>query len=511
MTINPITRLDYPDPDVIRVEDTYYLISTTMHFFPGGEILSSRDLVNWEHCAYVYDALDHTPGQRLEEEEHIYGKGMWAACIRYHQGRFYVVFVANDTHQSYLYTAQDIHGPWQRKPMEGFYHDCSLLFNDDGRVYIAYGGRDIYITELKDDLSGPREGGLHRLAVSDRENPQLGYEGSHFYKIKGKYYLFFIHSRRDRWRRVEACFMADSLEGDFVGGDILDDDLGYCDQGAAQGGIVDTKDGNWYGLIFQDRGAVGRIPILVPMQWQGDRPVFGVQGRIPEHFPVPQPVPCRKLTQSDDFTTTGNAQTHGSFGLKSCWQFNHEPDLSLTEWNRAQGLWTIRTDKLCRNVTQARNTLTQRMCFPHCAGEITVDAENMKVGDVAGLCALQGFYGLIGIEREEAGYFLTMRTRPANTASLEVDRNPTKETEWQKIPWPGKRVQFRVEVDFEGMRDEAMFFYRLNDGEAWQQLGIKHKLYFNMEHFVGCRFGLYLYATRETGGSAAFSRFVYEE
>ena len=55
MNVNPITRLDYPDPDVIRVEDTYYMISTTMHFMPGCEILQSFDLVHWEHAAFVYE------------------------------------------------------------------------------------------------------------------------------------------------------------------------------------------------------------------------------------------------------------------------------------------------------------------------------------------------------------------------------------------------------------------------------------------------------------------------
>ena len=51
MNVNPITRLDYPDPDVIRVEDTYYMASTTMHFMPGCEILQSFDLVHWEHLS----------------------------------------------------------------------------------------------------------------------------------------------------------------------------------------------------------------------------------------------------------------------------------------------------------------------------------------------------------------------------------------------------------------------------------------------------------------------------
>ena len=58
MQINPITRMDYPDPDVIRVEDTYYMISTTMHFYPGGVILRSYDLIHWEIAGYVYDKLD---------------------------------------------------------------------------------------------------------------------------------------------------------------------------------------------------------------------------------------------------------------------------------------------------------------------------------------------------------------------------------------------------------------------------------------------------------------------
>ncbi|MBR4832419.1 MAG: family 43 glycosylhydrolase, partial [Butyrivibrio sp.] len=98
-SINPIIPMDYPDPDVIRVDDTYYMISTTMYFMPGGEILRSYDLLNWEHVSYVFDKLDSTSAQRLSGKENIYGQGMWAASIRYHKGMFYVCFVANDTHK----------------------------------------------------------------------------------------------------------------------------------------------------------------------------------------------------------------------------------------------------------------------------------------------------------------------------------------------------------------------------------------------------------------------------
>ena len=102
---NPITELDYPDPDVIRVDDTYYMVSTTMHFMPGCEILRSYDLIHWEHLSYVYERLDSTEEQRLVGEKNCYGKGMWAASLRYHKGMYYICFVANDTGKTYLYTA----------------------------------------------------------------------------------------------------------------------------------------------------------------------------------------------------------------------------------------------------------------------------------------------------------------------------------------------------------------------------------------------------------------------
>ena len=81
---HPLLKTDYPDVDVIRVGEIYYMVSTTMYFMPGCEILRSYDLVHWEHAAYVYERLDSTPAQRLEGEENIYGQGMWAASLRYH-------------------------------------------------------------------------------------------------------------------------------------------------------------------------------------------------------------------------------------------------------------------------------------------------------------------------------------------------------------------------------------------------------------------------------------------
>ncbi len=512
---NPITGMDYPDPDVIRVRDIYYMVSTTMYFMPGCEILRSYDLVNWEHAAYVYERLDSTPGQMLTGEANIYGKGMWAASLRFHKGIFYVCFVANDTRKTYLFTSKAVEGPWEKHYIEGFYHDNSILFDDDGSVYIAYGNKDIFITQLKPDLSGPLEGGLHRLAVSDVGHPGLGYEGAHFYKINGKYYLFLIHSLRDKWMRVEACFMSDSIGGEFTGGDVLVDDRGYCGQGVAQGGIVDTPEGKWYGILFQDMGAVGRIPVLMPVSWEGDWPVFGRDGKIPDKFHVFSEKPeyrYEPLAQSDAFrgeqglAIQEQIRRDRCFGLKSAWQFNHEPDLALIELDRKKGQFRIKTDKLCRNLTQAKNTLTQRTHYPRCAGEVTVDFSGLREGDYAGICTLQGSYGLAAVTKRHGRNLIVMQSMETESSLQRARR--AEEKEWEQVAISEDAVRLRVEADFTGMKDEATFFYWC--GEAWKKIGVTHKLYFRMDHFTGCRFGLCVYSTLAAGGSAAFSDFIYE-
>lgn len=508
MEHNLLINYDYPDPDVIRVGNVYYMVSTTMHFMPGCEILRSYDLLHWEHASYVYDRLDSTPGQRLEGEENVYGKGMWAATLRHHKEKFYIIFVANDTHKTYLFTSAQIDGPWEKREIEGFYHDCSLLFDDDDRVYLAYGNRTIYITELNADLSAPLPGGLHRIVVEDKDNPLLGYEGTHFYKINGKYYLFFIHSLKDRWRRVEACFAADSLTGEFTGGDVFNEDYGYCGQGVAQGGIVDTPDGTWYAVLFQDRGASGRMPVLVPVTWDGDAPVFGADGTMPAGGRNAY----RPLAESDDFKVPEelreNKELYGCFGLKSMWQFNHEPDLSCVFHDKENGSLKIQTGKLCKNFLEARNVLTVRSSYPGCAGEVTVDGSSLKVGDYSGISTFLGTFGMAALTRKADGLYLVMRSREPEEYELPHSAEVfLKGTEREIVKCSSDTVRLKASVDFTMQKDEAEFFYDV--GEGFQKIGITHKMRFTLDHFTGCRFGLFVYATEETGGSATFRDFRY--
>lgn len=505
---NPLIYSDYPDADVIRVGDTYYMVSTTMHFMPGCVILRSYDLLQWEIASYVYETLDATPGQRLADGRGIYGKGMWAASLRYHEGTFYVCFVANDTGRTYLYRAEQIEGPWRKSYIEGFYHDSSILFDDD-RVYIAYGNREIYLTELNKDLTAPKEGGLHRMVVEDTADVGLGYEGTHFYKINGKYYMFFIHWPKGGLR-TEACFCAASLTGEFTGGDVLSSDLNGRNSGVAQGGIVDTPSGEWYAVLFQDHGAVGRIPVLVPVAWKNDFPVFGENGRVPEKVTVEtekaaysyEPLWC-----SDNFAYEPEAD--GSVRLKKAWQWNHTPEAALWSVTEKPGTLRIRSGKLSPNVCHAVNTLTQRTVGEHCAAEVTLDGSELSDGDYAGLCALQGEYGFIALTKENGNYYLVQMAKkktdqPAWMGS--VDTEPGEEL--ARALSEESSVTLRMVCDFSMGKDTVKFYRRTQEG--FERFGTTHRLYFQLDHFVGCRFALFLFSTKKTGGVAEFTKFVYE-
>ncbi|MDE6517851.1 MAG: family 43 glycosylhydrolase, partial [Acetatifactor sp.] len=463
---------------------------------------------------YVYDTLENTSQERMEGEGCIYGKGMWAASLRYHAGRFYVLFGVPGS-GSYLYTAEQVEGPWTRKKLEssyGYLHDATLLFDEDDRVYIAFGQSNIRVTEWEPDFSGLREGGLDRLIVQERQPVYLGHEGSHLYKIRGKYYLFTIHwpSEKGRDRRTQVCFVADSLEGEFTEHEVLSDDMGFRNQGVAQGGIVDTPEGRWYAMLFQDHGAVGRMPVLVPMTWQGDLPVFGREGKVPATTAMKSNRPeyqYEPLYTSDSFPCLRDWQ--GRYELKRQWQWNHAPNPGLWGLKEEGGLW-IRTGKVCINVLQAQNTLTQRMFYPRCSGEVTVDGSALREGDCAGLCALQGCYGMIGIARSLNSYYLVVVAGMLQDGKLAgktaQDYMPGKVME--RIALPGPVVRMRISANFADMADTVEFAWK--NGGCWEKVGERHKLYFRLDHFTGCRFALAVYATRESGGEAVFTDFVYQ-
>jgi beta-xylosidase len=301
--------------------------------------------------------------------------------------------------------------------------------------------------------------------------------------------------------------VANSLEGEFIGGEVFDDDMGYYNSGIAQGGIVDTPNGKWYAMLFQDYGAVGRIPVVVPMHWEEDFPVFDKEA--PEYLEIPSTRPEYKykpLVGDDDFIY--EPDKNGKVHIKDIWQWNHTPADNLWSVTEKPGIYRIYSGKISANLNYAVNTLTQRAMGPSCEASVTLDGSNLRDGDYAGVCFLISTYGLIGLTREEGKYYLVMLARDTEDKSIFenlVDKEPGAED--ARIPIGRNKVKLKAKGYFEDKRDECEFYYE--DGGEWKKLGSTHNMVWKMDQFVGCRLGLFLYSTKEIGGSADFSEFKY--
>ncbi|WP_448633271.1 glycoside hydrolase 43 family protein [Pedobacter panaciterrae] len=169
---NPIIFADVPDMSMVRVGDLYYMSSTTMHMSPGVPIMKSSDLINWSIVNYVYDTLADVDELNLKNGKQAYGQGTWASSMRYHNGVFYVSTFAQTTGKTYIYSTKDVEkGPWKVKAFKPGFHDHSLFFDDDGKVYMVYGGGKIRLVEMKPDLSGPDPAVPERIIIENASLP----------------------------------------------------------------------------------------------------------------------------------------------------------------------------------------------------------------------------------------------------------------------------------------------------------------------------------------------------
>ena len=486
---NPIIFADVPDMSMIRVGNAYYMSSTTMHMSPGVPIMKSEDLVNWKIISYCYDTLCTSDAMSLNNGKNTYGKGSWASSIRFHNGNWYVSTFAQTTGKTHIYTTRDVEkGPWKAISFRPSFHDNTLFFDDDGRVYMIYGNKKLTLVELNADLSGVRTGGINQVILENSSLPSgnnsgLG-EGSQLFKVNGKYYLFNITWPRGGMRTV-VIHRADKITGPWEGR------TAFQDKGVAQGGLIDTPDGTWYAYLFRDYGSVGRIPYLVPVKWENGWPVAGVDGKVPDELDLPASkglIPG--IVASDEFNRKKKDPP-----LPLVWQWNHNPDNSLWSLHQRKGYLVLTTGRTDSLFTQAKNTLTQRTFGPECSGSTLLDASKMKEGDFAGLALLQRKFGLVGIQIRNGQKWVVM-----------VNAKTDKPIEAGIIPLNQHRVYLKAWCDFREKADKASFFYSL-EGKTWIPIGTELKMEYSMPHFMGYRFGLFNYATKTPGGSAAFDWF----
>ncbi len=497
---NPMLWSDVPDPDVIRVDDNFYLVSTTMHLMPGAPVMRSKDLVNWETASYLFDRLTDTPNYDMEGCT-AYGRGQWATSLRYHNGKYYAYFSPNDKpFRGYVYTTTDpAKEKWELVSRLPHFHDASLLFDDDGRVYVYYGTGQL--RELKPDLSDVQPGGVD-MKIFERDSTETGLlEGSRAIKYNGKYYLLMI-SWPNGGKRRQVCYRADKITGPYEKKVILEADFGGFPY-VGQGCIVDDAKGNWYGVIFQDRGGVGRVLTLMPCRWVDGWPMLGDEnGQVPTVMEKPvQGSPAIPLVVSDDF---GNKQ------MKINWQWNHNPVHKAWSLEERPGYLRLKTSRVVENLFWAPNTLTQRMEGPKCTASVAIDLSHMKEGDVAGFSAFNGNSGVLAVLKENGKKCLTMSEQVVSLddKSKAVTALDTKEK--ARVELSQDIIYLRIDGDFRPGKDIATFYYSLN-GKDWTKIGSDFKMIFDYRRFfMGTKYAIFNYATQETGGYVDVDYFDYK-
>ena len=511
---NPMLWADVPDPDVIRVGDTFYMVSTTMHLMPGAPIMRSKDLKNWETVGYVFDRLTDSPKYDMQEGT-VYGRGQWATSLKYHKGRFYALLAPNEggpMGQTYIFSAERAEGPWTLVSRMRHFHDCSLFFDDDDRVYVVYGTGEMM--ELKQDLSDVIEG-THRHIFQREEDERGLLEGSRMIKHNGKYYLLMIsHVWAPGKYRREVCYRADDIHGPYEKQVILQSDFGGFPH-EAQGTIVDTQDGDWYGIIFQDRGGVGRVLTLMPCRWINGWPMLGDEnGKVPDMMrPVVSGQPATAITRSDDFASS-------QLGLH--WQWNHNPVDAAWSLTERPGWLRLKTCRVVPNLYLAPNTLTQRMEGPVCSGAVVMDLTKMKDGDCAGLAAFNGDSGVLTVKKQGRRLTLELSEQSVSLTEREkavtsVDEKVTESiTLTSHLSPRSSKIWLRVDGDFRpngqgGGRDLAAFYYSL-DGEQWSRIGGDYRMVFDYRRFfMGTKFAIFCYATKRQGGYVDIDEFKYSK
>ena len=528
---NPLFYDEFSDPDILRVGDDYYLAGTTMHAVPGLVILHSKDLVNWENISYCFDRFDFTDDKfALKNHQEIYGQGIWAPCIRYANGQFYVFSNINGKGLQ-CYTAKDIHGPWTHHNMQGNIYDLGVLFDDDGKIYAIHKYGEVHCTELKPDMSGPVEGS-DRVIIPDGNG--IG-EGHHMYKINGMYYLIstdyspngrtLCSRSKSIWGPYETrVITADETYGYHaasltqvprgekyrIGQDGTKFGLGPVDKDATacsnahQGGIVQAKDGSWWALFMQDFHSIGRTVCLMPMTWEDGWPMVGLKGnlgRAPRTWFKPDTkLGCYAVGEQPQPVLAPYDRSENFNGKKlgRIWQWNHNPE---------EKMWSLKGGHLRLNsmpaeqLMWARNTLTQRVIGPKSIATVELYVKGLKDGDVAGLGNINVPCSWLGIVKE--GKQLTLRC-------FEQLTNDTVDISLSSLPSPlSSKIYLRMIGDYDN--DQAQYAWS-SDGETFQTIGRMMPLSYQLITFQGSRHALFAFNVKgRNGGYAEFDNFTVNE
>jgi beta-xylosidase len=498
---NPVIFADYPDPDVIRHGDDFYLVASSFNCAPGLPILHSKDLVNWTILGHVFQ---NYPVPGFDAPQH--GNGVWAPSLRYHNGEFYIYFGDPDN-GIFMSKAKNPAGPWEPlhlvRAAKGWIDPCPF-WDDNGNACLVHAwaksrsGIKSILTINRMSLDGTKlldEGTLVFDGTIDHPN----IEGPKLFKRNGYYYIFApAGGVGEGWQTV---LRSQNIFGPYEDKIVLTQGATEVN-GPHQGGWVETQSGESWFVHFQDRGAYGRIVHLQPMKWVDDWPVIGndedADGRG-EPVLVYQKPNVGKIHPIATPQTTDEFDSN-ELGRQWQWHANYKEDwFSLTQRPGWLRLFPVPKADKAVNLWLVPNFLLQK--FPALEFTVTtkLDFANLAMGERAGLVVMGMDYSNIAVERAADGFRLVK----AACKDANDDGEASMEGEIARL---GKFALLRVKV----MPGAVCSFSYSNDGKKFASLG---KPFTAREgKWIGAKIGLFCLSSRgaRESGYADFDWFRFE-
>ena len=391
--------------------------------------------------------------------------------MKYHNGKFYILINGNDA-GGWLLTATDPEGVWEKRKLGRGYYDPGMLF-DNGKVYVACGIGNIQMCELDEDFNYIREVNV----VSDKS----GLEGCHLYKVGNYYYIYATYGG---WPSGQVVFRSQNIFGPYEERMLVEKYINNAPNTIHQGALFDTPTGEWWTIMQQDLGCLGRMPNMQPVTWVNDWPVVGNNG-IPYttyNCPTTSHPSSAKLPTNDNFSSS-------TIGMQ--WEWNHNPDDNAWSLTERPGWLRLKTSGVADRLTQARNMLTQRIFAFHnepnkpSEGTVRIDVSNLQEGDRAGICIFQDPYAFLAVEKKNGQLQLLWRQD-----QLSTNDNFTPAEEVMAIN--NNVVYLKAAVTYGNSKTQFSYSF---DNQTFTNIGGQTSLGFNLSVFVGARFGLFCYST----------------
>ncbi len=492
---NPIIFADYSDPDVIRVEDDFYMVSSSFNCMPGIPVLHSRDLVNWKIIGHVYEKL---PLKKYDKPVH--GQGAWAPSIRYHNGLFYVYFCT--PHDGlFMATANDPSGAWDLHLVEEveLWEDPCPFWDDEGNAYLVRSKLHadiLYIHRMSPDGKKIMDNG--KIIYHDVSRQPV-IEGPKIYKT-GEYYYILAPAGGvpTGW---QTALRSKNIYGPYEERVVLHQ--GNTDiNGPHQGGLVELKSGEWWFLHFQDCGACGRIVHMQPVEWKGGWPFMGKDingdgiGEPVHEFKKPdvgKTYPVAVPQTTDEFNEE-------QLGLQWQWHANPKSEwYSLTESPGNIRLYSVKNFTQNGNLWFVPNLLLQKFPSPSFIAKTKIIFYPDRPNEKSGLVVMGREWAFLSFTKTEKGLELGMYT---GTCFQGDDKTEKIES----IPADKNSCYLRVDVDEQKI---CTFSYSF-DGTDFKQIGKEFTAVQGV--WVGAKVGLFSINPniKESKGYADFEWFIVE-